>query len=396
MESRNALAVLGELSSAQWGLITSAQAARRGVSRLDLSRLADASLLERVSHGVYRDAGAAPDEFDGLRAAWLAIEPKHDAEVRLADLPGTAVVSGTSAAYLHGIGDLRADRYEFTTPVRRQSQRPGVHFTVRSLDRSQITVRQGLPVTTVGRTLADLIGSRADLTHVANALGDALRQGGIDLEELARMLAPLSARNGLKSNDGSGFVHRLLKMAGMDAEATVDRIAAIDALAAPIATRYLEHVAAQSGEAGQRFAALSIDSSVFESMRALTESYQKAMRPQMAAIEAVQAALAPQLELQRKNTESLAPAIAALTIDSSSLEAIRALTESYQKAMRPQMAAIEAVQAALAPQLEQQRKIAEMFAPSIAALTSAAAFASRGEDASSVHRALVRKAGDVQ
>jgi hypothetical protein len=59
------------------------------------------------------------------------------------------------------------------------------------------------------------------------------------------------------------------------------------------------------------------------------------------------------------------------------------------------MAAMEAMQAALAPQLEQQRKIAEMLAPSIAALTSAAAFASSIQDASSIHHVPSRKAGDV-
>ena len=386
--------MLGELSSAQWGLITSGQAARRGVSRLDLSRLADAGLLERVSHGVYRDAGAAPDEFDGLRTAWLAIEPKADAEVRLADLPGTAVASGASAAYLHGIGDLRADRYEFTTPVRRQSQRPGVHFTVSSLDRSQITVRQGLPVTTVERTLADLIASRTDLTHVASALGDALRRGGIDLEELARMLGALAARNGLKKDDGAGFVDRLLKLAGMDAETTVDRIAAIDALAAPIAARYLERLVAQSSEVGQWVAALTVDSRASEAMRAFAESYSEAMRPQMAAMEAMQAALAPRLEQQRMITEMLAPSIAALTVDSPASEAMRAFAESYSKAIGPQLASVQAMQAALAPQLEQRRMITEMLAPSMAAMTSAARFTSSIPDASSVGRALARKAGD--
>ncbi|MEZ5199858.1 MAG: type IV toxin-antitoxin system AbiEi family antitoxin domain-containing protein [Micropruina glycogenica] len=41
--------------------MTTAQAVRRGVSRLYLSRLADAGLLEQVGQGVYRAAGVPAD-----------------------------------------------------------------------------------------------------------------------------------------------------------------------------------------------------------------------------------------------------------------------------------------------------------------------------------------------
>ena len=312
MESREALGVLGELSSAQWGLLTSAQASRRGVSRLDLSRLADAGLIERVSHGVYRDAGAGSDEFDDLRATWLAIDPKVDAEARLADVEKSVVVSGASAARLHGIGDLRTERSEFTSSVRRQSQRAGVHFTIRLLDRAQITVRHGLPVTTVERTLTDLVASRTDLTHVAAALGDALRQGSVNLDELARLLTSLAARNGLRKDDGEHFVEHLLKLAGMDTETTVNRIAAIDALAAPIAIKYLEHLAAQSDQL-QQLAAIKVSSPALDAMHAQITAAVNAMQPQLESIREMQRLLAPQMDQWRKVSEELAPSLAALT-----------------------------------------------------------------------------------
>jgi len=304
--------VLGKLSAAQWGLLTSAQASRRGVSRLDLSRLADAGLIERVCHGVYRDAGAGSDEFEDLRAAWLAIDPKVDAGARLADVEKSVVVSGASAARLHGIGDLRTERFEFTTSVRRQSQRAGVHFTIRLLDRAQITVRHGLPVTTVERTLTDLVALRTDLTHVAAALGDALRQGSISLDELARLLAPLAARNGLRKDDGEHFVEHLLKLAGMDTQTTVDRIAAIDALAVPIAIKYLQNFATQSNQP-QQLAAIKMSSPAIEAMRAQAAATMNAMQPQLESIQAMQRLLAPQIEQWRKVSEELAPSLAALT-----------------------------------------------------------------------------------
>ena len=97
--------MLAELSASQWGMVTTAQAAAHGVGRLDLSRLAKAGHLERLAHGVYRAAGAPADEFESLRAAWLAADPSRTAEARLPDLVGGIVVMGESAAALHGVGD---------------------------------------------------------------------------------------------------------------------------------------------------------------------------------------------------------------------------------------------------------------------------------------------------
>lgn len=226
MDTRSALKALGNLSTGQWGLFTAAQAERRGVTRLALSRLAKAGLVERVAHGVYRDAGSMPDEFDDLRVAWVSVQPKADVETRLAAREADVVVSGVSAARLHGIGDLREDRFELTTATRRQSQRPDIRLVVRSLPREHVTVRHGLLVTTVERTLADLVTDRTDLTHVAGALSDALLRSEVDLDVLAGLLGALAARNGLPKGDGPAFVNHLLQLAGLDIDSTARRIAA--------------------------------------------------------------------------------------------------------------------------------------------------------------------------
>ena len=52
MNMQQALGVLAGLSSAQWGLFTSSQAACRGVSRLELSRLAESVLHNAVGRRV--------------------------------------------------------------------------------------------------------------------------------------------------------------------------------------------------------------------------------------------------------------------------------------------------------------------------------------------------------
>src|SRR5690242_13872509 len=143
MNSSQALRLLSEATASQWGLVTASQAASRGVSRLMLSRLTDTGHLERLAHGVYRAAGAPSDEFEPLRAAWLSTQPSEPAEVRLRNRHDDVVVSGASAAHLHHIGDLPADRHEFSSPRRRQSQRPEIHYRTRRLPSQDITIALG-------------------------------------------------------------------------------------------------------------------------------------------------------------------------------------------------------------------------------------------------------------
>lgn len=208
MDALEALRVLAGVTAGQWGLVTTAQAAGRGVSRLYLSRLAEDGHLERVGRGVYRAVGVPADRFEPLRAAWLSIAPKVTAERRLGQPVPDAVVSGSAAAHLHGLGDLVPEPYEFTVPARRQTQRPELKLRVRHLPAEAVTVREGLPVTTVEQTVADLVEARTDLSLVAGLLADA---AGLDRACLAGLLTPLAARNGFSS--GEAFLNRLEALA---------------------------------------------------------------------------------------------------------------------------------------------------------------------------------------
>lgn len=313
MEMRKALSVLAGLSSAQWGLFTSAQAAAHGVSRLNLSRLTEAGLLGRVAHGVYRDAGVAGDQFEGLRAAWLAIIPKVEAGVRLQSRTDDAIVSGTSAAFLHGIGDLREERHEFTSSVRRQSQREGVRISTRYIGNEDITIRHGLPTTTVERTLVDLVVDRVDLSLVAKALGDAMRNGSVNLEGLAHRLAPLAARNGLPAGDGQALLDRLLRLAGLDHEAMAKRFAGIESLAAPIAVDYFQDLADQARRAQEELAGMQVAVPDFSHFAAQAEAIAKALRPQVESLRAMQEQQASIAKDWQKTIERLVPNLEAFT-----------------------------------------------------------------------------------
>lgn len=225
MKSKDALRVLAEITAYQWGMVTSAQASMHGITRLDLSRLATDGQLERVTHGVYKNAGAPAGPYDDLKAAWLSTDPKTMGEARIKALASGVVVAGESAANLHGIGDFRALRHQFVSPTRRQSQRSAIRYRQRALDPRDVTLVDGLPVMTMERTIADLIEEIGDLSLVAYALRDASNKRTLDLQRLRELLAPLAAREGFQKDDSDALLNRLMEIAGIDIDSLTRLIA---------------------------------------------------------------------------------------------------------------------------------------------------------------------------
>ncbi|MDR1151806.1 MAG: type IV toxin-antitoxin system AbiEi family antitoxin domain-containing protein [Bifidobacteriaceae bacterium] len=223
MHVREVLRRLGETTSGQWGLVTVAQADAVGVSRLWLSRLAAEGLVERVAQGVYRDTGAPADRFDGLRVAFIATNPVITAGERVRLPVPDAVVSGAVAAYLHGVGDLVPEPYEFTVPRRRKTRRDGIVLKSRQLTRADVTRREGLPVTTIERTIADLVGAWTDLSLVGGVVRDAAH---VEAAQMAGLLAPFAARYGLRRGDGTGLWGELERLGGRDSQTMAEAIAA--------------------------------------------------------------------------------------------------------------------------------------------------------------------------
>jgi predicted transcriptional regulator of viral defense system len=185
MRAVDALEVLELLGSTQHGLVTTAHAREAGLSGVDLTRLAGSGKLLRVRHGVYALPSAGVDRLQDLRAAWLT-----------ASANGNVVVSGASAAAVHGLGDLVPSAHEFTAPVRRQSTLQDLRFHRAKLSDNDVTVVEGLPVTTVVRTAADLAATSLDSDHLASVLSAAVEDRDVDVEELAQALSPHAGRYG--------------------------------------------------------------------------------------------------------------------------------------------------------------------------------------------------------
>lgn len=212
MAHATTLAPLAEIAQDQWGLVTRRQAELAGVPPTTLARLITAGpVLDRVAHGVYRLAGTPlPDHLE-LRAAWLQLAPATFAWDRT---PGQGLVSHRSAAVLYGLGELTADRHEFTLPVRRQTRRSDVRIHLRAADDAKWINLRGMLVTRPSQIAADLLSEREDPEAVARIVAEAIRNALDNPADFTDSLAPRSAQFGLDRNDGYALLSWLLDLAG--------------------------------------------------------------------------------------------------------------------------------------------------------------------------------------
>lgn len=201
---------LMRLAEEQQGLVTSRQAVLAGVSFAELSRMAGGGVLERVHRGVYRVGGAPGDRREDLRATWLSLDPAAAPGERLRD---PVVLSHATAAVLHDLGDLAADVHEFTLTRRRQTRQRHVRLHRRAAAPSW-TVVDGLPVTTVLQTIADLAAEPVDGGHLGGIVRDAVLRHLLPLEGLLPVLGRATRLYWGEPSDGLEFLQVLLHDAG--------------------------------------------------------------------------------------------------------------------------------------------------------------------------------------
>ena len=175
---------LYEIAEAQGGFLAAHQAADAGISRSTLSYHAtEGNALERVGHGVYRLRRFPTPPHGHVIAGWLA--------VARAD----AVVSHESALELLDLTDVIADMVHVTLPRSKRGLRTPhgvrIHFTARLIDQRHRREVQGVPVTGVERTLADLLRAGGWTEQIDLAVRQAIQRG---LTTPRRLKAELPAK----------------------------------------------------------------------------------------------------------------------------------------------------------------------------------------------------------
>ncbi|UJV47235.1 type IV toxin-antitoxin system AbiEi family antitoxin domain-containing protein [Streptomyces sp. AMCC400023] len=215
MNRAEQLAVLSSAAADQWGLVTTAQAKELGLNAVQLLRLTEVGLLENVSRGVYfLSTSGMPRHLD-IKAAWLRLQPGEFAWNRPPGHPDSGVISHASACQLHELGDIPAPDVEITVPRRRTTHEPFVRLRTAPLDSTEITVVDGLPVTTATRTITDLLKAKADGGHVGGVIAEAERRDLITVDDLAEHLQPYARKYGLKATaTGRDLIDHLVTQAG--------------------------------------------------------------------------------------------------------------------------------------------------------------------------------------
>jgi len=159
------------VSEAQAGYFTTAQAKRAGYSRGLVAHHAKTGAFERIRWGVYRLRRFPSSPREDLYIAWL-------------EAGARAVVSHDSALELYGLSDLLPAQTHITLPRTSSRRRSGIRMHTTDLNANEIAVRDGLPVTTVARTIADVARSGGATELVEQAVHEALSRGLVGEEEL--------------------------------------------------------------------------------------------------------------------------------------------------------------------------------------------------------------------
>lgn len=182
---------VGDLAGRQHGVASRRQLKALGLSDDAIDARVRRGWLRPVHRGVYAVGHARLEDHGRWQAAVLAAAVRgpgsaaEGAEPKALVTPG-ALLSHGSAAALHGLLPVR-DRsaVEVTTGLPRRP-RPGIRFHRSCVLDGAATVRDGIPCTTVGRTLIDLaaIGNVAAFERAwsSAASGRLLRPAAIERE----------------------------------------------------------------------------------------------------------------------------------------------------------------------------------------------------------------------
>jgi predicted transcriptional regulator of viral defense system len=175
--------LLYQLSEQQAGYFTTGQAVQAGVSHRALSGRARQGDIEQIRHGIYRlrDFPAHPFEDVAVACLWVGMDSAASHETALA---------------VHGISDAMPATIHVTVPRAFRGNQQGVIVHHASLQNDEREKRDGVPVTTIARTLRDVAVS-SDPALVQQSVEQAITRGVLSRRQLRRLvrespeLAPL-------------------------------------------------------------------------------------------------------------------------------------------------------------------------------------------------------------
>jgi predicted transcriptional regulator of viral defense system len=162
---------LYDIAETQAGYFTSLQAKRVGFSWERLSSNVKMGKFQRVAQGVYRLTHFPGSAFEDLVIARLKTGPN-------------SVISHESALIVYNLSDVLPTEVHVIIPRTASRRHKGIHMHTTHLRPDDITTREGLPITTVARTIADVAASHLAEEQVRQAIQEALARGLVSKGEL--------------------------------------------------------------------------------------------------------------------------------------------------------------------------------------------------------------------
>jgi very-short-patch-repair endonuclease len=183
-------AAVAATASSQHGLVTVAQLRAAGLRGSAIAKRVRAGRLHRVGRGVYAVGHTSLSQ----EARWMAA---------VLEAGEGAVLSHLAAAKLWEIWRRRVTRIDVVSP--RQSRLPYVHWT-RHLATQDIRNRNGIPVTTVARTLVDLTDLLTS-EQLANVIHEAAFRNRFSAEATHAAMGRAQGRRNLQALEAALQAH---------------------------------------------------------------------------------------------------------------------------------------------------------------------------------------------
>lgn len=179
---------IADLAGRQHGVVALWQLLALGVGDDAVLHRAGTGRLHRLHHGVYAVGHVSLT----VRGRWMA----------------AVLAYGPAAALSHrdagALWQIRRDsRYliDVTAPGRSRHARPGIALhRPRLIEPDECTTHDGIPVTTIARTLIDL-AAVVPLRQLTRAWDESARLGLFDIDDMHRVRARFKRRRGLRNID---------------------------------------------------------------------------------------------------------------------------------------------------------------------------------------------------
>jgi predicted transcriptional regulator of viral defense system len=162
---------LYDIAENQGGFFKASQAKKLGFAWDRLSKNVKSGRFTRVAHGVYRLTQFPYTPYEDLFVAWLRTGPD-------------SVISHDSALSVYDITDVLPHEIHVIIPRTASRRRKGIRLHTNQLEEGDVTNREGLPITTVARTLADVSTAGLASEQVKLGIRQAVQRGMVTMKML--------------------------------------------------------------------------------------------------------------------------------------------------------------------------------------------------------------------